>query len=58
LCLGLSSLVQERQETSRETPAEDHRDDVGLEHLPYEERLRDLEPFSQEKTEEESYKCI
>jgi len=32
-----------------ESPAEAHKDDWDLEHLPYEERMRDLELFSQEK---------
>ena len=42
LCPVLGSSVQERQGTSKESPAEGHRDDWGTGALPYEERLRHL----------------
>lgn len=38
-----------RKRTAGESPAEGHRDDQGLKHLPYDEKLRDLGLFSPEK---------
>ena len=49
MCPFLASSVQERQGTSRESLAEGHKDDEGLEHLLNEERLIDLGLFSLEE---------
>ena len=45
---ALGSLDQERTEASGERPVEVYKDDWGLEHLPYEERLRDCSAWKSE----------
>jgi len=42
----LSLLVQEKAGYTRKGPKEGHQMIKGLEHLSYEERLRELEPLS------------
>lgn len=55
----LGSLVQEKQGTAGDSPAEDCKDAEGLEeHLFQEERLTDLVLFSLVKTERGFYQCF
>ena len=54
LCPVLSSLVQESQGTSKESPEESHKDVWGLEHHSYEERQRAVPVQPGEKTESKS----
>ena len=57
LCPGLGSTAQERHGYTEASPVEATSMIMGLEHVMYKARLRDLSFFSLEKTNR-SYCCV
>jgi len=51
-------LLSSRLGAIRESLAEGNKDDWGLEHHPYEKRLRDLWFFTLEKAQRVSHHCL
>ncbi|KAJ7415625.1 hypothetical protein BTVI_37783 [Pitangus sulphuratus] len=58
LCPDIGALAQVKHGAPEVTPVDGYKDDEGLKHLSYEERLRVMGMFSLEMTERGPHQCL